>query len=141
MQNKYKFGFIPLGEQLLPTYIRAMDLNTDLMTMHYISNSDLYNFLQKQINLRSQLSPDMWDSYLQDYWDKKLHLLIRFGFPLDYDRHATLQSQENTHASATDFANDKQVYIHEESKRWAILAPFREPPINNPHISHMITRI
>ena len=53
-QNKYTFVFVPLGDQVVPNYIRPVDLNTDPITLHrIISDSDQYNFLQSQINLRS----------------------------------------------------------------------------------------
>ena len=197
-QNKFKFGFIPLGSQLMPKDVNPMESKDDPITLHkQITDSNQYNFLQSQITLRSQLKPDMWDldlficsftsrstarvilrrvvlqveetsayctvnhralasnyqlsnmkrpardsnrrpqrleartltttppsplpdmwdHYLQSYWDKQLPLLIRFGFPLDYNK-------------------DKQEHQHE-----AILGPFRDIPFKDMHISPMITTI
>ena len=82
----------------------------------------------------------MWDHYLQDYLDKQLPLLIRFGFPLDYIREGTLESQENNHASAIEFPEDIQAYLQEEKDHEAILGPFKEVPIKDIHISPMMIR-
>ena len=140
-QNKCKFGFIPLGDQLMPNHIKARDLNTDPITLHrVISEANSYNFMESQINLRSQLNPDIWDHHLQNYWDKQLPLLIRFGFPLDYTREGSLQSQEINHASALEFPEDICAYLQEEKKHKAIVGPFDKAPIKNLHISPMMTR-
>ena len=140
-QNKYKFGFIPLGDQLLPDDVRAKDLDTDPIALHnIISEANQYNFLQSQINIRSQLNPDMWDHYLYDYWDRQLLLLIRFGFPLDYIREGSLKSQDINHTSALEFPDDVSAYLQEEIKHKAILGPFQEIPVKNLHISPMMTR-
>ena len=93
-QNKFKFGFIPLGKQLMPHLVNPIQSEDDPITLHTkVLESKKYNFLQSQITLRSQLKPDVWDHYLEDYWDRQLPLLIRFGFPMDYDREAFLQSR------------------------------------------------
>ena len=96
--------------------------------------------VQNQINLRSQLNPDVWDHYLQDYWDKQLPLFIRFGFPLDYNREGTLTSQASNHASVIEFPEDIQSYLQEERDHKAILGPFKEAPIKNMRIYPMMTR-
>ena len=140
-QNKYKFGFIPLGGQLMPDAVRAKDLDSDPIALHnIISQASQYNFLQSQINIRSQLNPDMWDHYLQDYWDKQLPLLIRFGFPLDYRREGSLKSQDINLTSALEFPDDVSAYLQEEIKHKAILGPFQQVPVKNLHISPMMTR-
>ena len=36
--------------------------------------------------VQSKLKLDVWDSLLQEYWDKQLCSPIRFGFLLDFDR-------------------------------------------------------
>ena len=140
-QNKFKFGFIPLGSQLMPDHVNPIDVDTDPITLHKIMiDSRAYNYLQNQINLKSQLNPDVWDQYLHDYWDKELPLLIRFGFPLDYNREGTLISQQTNHASAIEFPDDIQAYLDEEGHYKAILSPFKDIPIENMHISPMMTR-
>ena len=60
----------------------------------------------EQLTHKSQLNPDAWDAHLQDYWDKRLPLLVRFGFPLDYNRGGVLRSQEENHTAAKSFPED-----------------------------------
>ena len=140
-QNKFKFGFIPLGKQLMPNLVNPIQSEDDPITLHTkVLESKKYNFLQSQITLRSQLKPDVWDHYLEDYWDRQLPLLIRFVFPLDYDREGFLQSQEVNHPSAVDYPEDIKTYLTEEIQHEAILGPYDTKPIKNLHISPMMTR-
>ena len=67
-------------------------------------------------------------------------LLIRFGFPLDYDREGNLHSQEVNHPSAVDYPEDINTYLAEEIQYDAILGPYDTKPIKNLHISPMMTR-
>ena len=94
----------------------------------------------EQITLTSQLNPDTWDAYLQDYWDKQLPLLLRFGFSLDYNRDGVLESQEDNHTSAKSFQEDITAYLDEEISHRAILGPFASRPLDNLHVSPMMTR-
>ena len=85
IQNKYKFGFIPLGDLDLPSQVSPSKFQDYPIALHaMIKDSGQTNFLEKQVNITSQLNPDVWDCMLDDYWDKQLPLLIRFGFPLDF---------------------------------------------------------
>ena len=125
----------------MPSNVNPIDSNDDPITLHKkITDSQQYNFLQNQITLRSQLNPDVWDHYLQGYWDRQLSLLIKFGFPLDYNREEVLRSQETNHSSAIDSPDDIKAYLDEEMQHDAILGPFDTMPIKEMHISHMMTR-
>ena len=65
VQNKHKFGFIPLGDLLLPEHVLPREGGGDSISMHYcIKNSDNHNFMGEQITLKSQLTPDAWDAHL-----------------------------------------------------------------------------
>ena len=57
-----------------------------LQARKIIRQSGVPNFLKARIPVATQLNPDTWSFYLQDYWDKQLPDLIRYGFPLDFDR-------------------------------------------------------
>ena len=141
VQNKFKFGFIPLSSQLMPSLVNPVHSDDDPIALHAkILESNKYNFLQSQINLKSQLKPDAWDHYLQGYWDIQLPLLIRFGFPLDYNREGSLSSQETNHPSAVDCPEDIKAYLTEEMQYDAILSPYDTKPIEDLHISPMMTR-
>ena len=128
-QTGHKFGFIPMGDLDLPLITTPSNVNTDLLALHkIIKASGEHNFKNCQINVKSQLNPDVWDKLLEGYWDSQLPLLIRFGFPLDFDRNCTLESHSDNHASAKNYPQDVQAYLKEEMDYNAILGPFDHPP-------------
>ena len=132
-----KYGFIPLSQMMLP---KNSSLATILDVHRSIVNTKTHNFMEAQIEIESQLNPDVWDKYLKNYWDKQLPLLIRYGFPLDFDNASPLQHEENNHASANLFTKDVSHYLQEEMGFKAILGPFDAPPIKNLHIYPFMTR-
>ena len=139
--SQNKFGFIPLGDLALPSHVQPTSSNQDLVALHaVIKQSGDYNFMSKQIDIPSQLNPDIWDHQLEDYWDNQLPLLIRFGFPLDYDRKGILVSHQDNHSSAKSYPKDIQAYLEEEIAHNAVIGNFDQPPIENLHISAMMTR-
>ena len=50
------------------------------------------NFLGSRTPVSSQLNVEEWAKVLGDYWDKQLIELIRYGFPLDFNRNCVLIS-------------------------------------------------
>ena len=140
-QNSLKVGFIPMGDLELPPAVLPSVSNADPLTLHQIIKaSGKYNFNQCQINIKSQLNPDAWDRLLQGYWDSQLPLLIRFGFPLDFDRNIPLESHLENHNSAKNYPNDVRAYLEEEKSYNAIVGPFDAPPLANLHTSPFMTR-
>ena len=136
-----KYGFIPLSEMILPkTNRKNLSLATIFDIHRSIVDTNNHNFMEAQIEIESQLNPDAWDKYLENYWDKQLPLLIRYGFPLDFNPASPLQHQEINHASANLFTKDVAHYLQEETSFKAILGPFDAPPIENLHISPFMTR-
>ena len=140
-QNCEKFGFIPLGDIRLP----PVDLNNlskeNFFDIHRrVKASGTHNFLHSQIRIQSQLKPEVWEQHLAGYWDSQLLLLIKYGFPLDFDYSSPLQSVDKNHTSGIQFTDDIQAYLSEEKSFGAILGPFKESPINDLHISPFITR-
>ena len=140
-QNCEKFGFIPLGDFRLP----PVDLNNSskekIFNIHRrIKASGTHNFLESQIRIQSQLKSKVWERHLAGYWDSQLLLLIKYGFPLDFDHNSPLQSVDKNHTSGIQFTDDIQAYLSEEKSFGAILGPFKESPINDLHISPFLTR-
>ena len=106
-QNSLKVGFIPMGELEVPPVVVQSVSHNDPVTLHKrIKASGEYNFKSCQIKIKSHLNPDAWDSLLQGYWDVQLSLLVRFGFPLDFNRETPLESHLENHNSAKNFPND-----------------------------------
>ena len=90
--------------------------------------------------MQSELNICLWEKVLSEYWDKQLLELLRFGFPLDFNRQSTLKSDGRNHASATEHPADVLAYIQEETNHKAILGPFHTDPIPNIHFSPFMTR-
>ena len=140
-QNAFKFGFIPMGKLDLPSTSRPSNVQAGPLTLHtMIKNSGQYNFKGCQINVKSQLNPDVWDKLLAGYWDVQLPLLVRFGFPLDFDRNSSLESHPENHTSAKNIHDHVQVYLREEISYKAMLGPFDKPPLDNLHTSPFMAK-
>ena len=91
------------------------------------------NFWGARIPVTSQLNVDKWEELLKDYWDQQLLQLLRFEFPLDFNRCCTLHNEQGNHTSATQFPLDVDAYIEEDCGYGALLGPFKENPIKNCH--------
>ena len=141
-QSDFQFGFIPLDDQLMPTQFSHNNLsNGSLIDAHYvIRQTGKPNFWGARIPVTSQLNVDKWEELLQGYWNQQLLQLLRFGFPLDFNRSCPLQSEKGNHTSATQFPLDVDAYIEEECGHGALLGPFKENPIANCHTSPFMTR-
>ena len=98
------------------------------------------NIMQARFPLESQLNVEAWEKYLHGYWDRQLLQLIRFGFPLNFNRSCPLTHEEGNHKSAIEFSNDINAYIEEEKKYNALLGPFDSHPISSGHCSPFMTR-
>ena len=66
--------------------------------------------------------------------------LIRYGFPLDFDRNSKLGKNDKNHTSALAFPQDIDAYLKEEISHGAIFGPFKHPSFNNSHTSPFMTR-
>ena len=90
-QNDDKFGFIPLSPLVLPNSDKKCDMGSDPIKLYEVTRNEVhFNFLTTQVQVPSQLNPDMWQNLLQDYWDQQLPYLIRYGFPLDFNQNSKL---------------------------------------------------
>ena len=140
-QTESKFGYIPLGPLVLPESDKQVNVGSDPIKLYDITRSqNTFNFLSTQVQVPSQLNPDIWQELLRDYWDQQLPFLIRYGFPLDFDRHSKLGKNTKNHTSAVAFPKDIEAYLAEEIQYGAIHGPFKNPPIHNLHTSPFMTR-
>ena len=80
--------------------------------------------MQARIPIKSQLNVKHWEKVLAGYWDRQLLELIKFGFPLDFNRACELGQYCGNHSSANDFPNDIEAYLNEELSYGALLGPF-----------------
>ena len=95
MQNIEKFGFIPLGNHKIPGKDENNFTDLHIFDVHKMLKEDsIPDFLGRQIRLKTELNIENWEHYLQDYWDKQLIFLLKYGFPLDFDENNPLISTE-----------------------------------------------
>ena len=114
-QNRDKYGFVALGDLLLPERDKERDNISDIVCLHkLVKNSGSHNFMESQIKVSSQLNYKAWEFYLDGYWNTQLCLLIKYGFPLDFDNNTSLHHGCKSHNSAINHADDVKAYIQEE---------------------------
>ena len=82
---------------------------------------------------------DTWAQYLTTYCDWQLPLLIKYGFPLDFDRDSDINCEKMNHKSPIKYPEHVIAYLQEELDNRAMLGPFRAPPIDNLHVSPFMT--
>ena len=140
-QMSDKFGYIPLQDPTIPSEDNRKASMIDALKMHeIISKSNTYNFIDCQIQVPSELNADVWEQYLGEYWDSQLKYLIRYGFPLDFNKNTCLSHKLGNHGSGNKYPTNIEAYLAEERKHNAILGPFHTPPIPDLHVSPFMTR-
>ena len=77
---------------------------------------------------------------LQGYWDTQLLDLVKYRFPLDFNRNTLLKCVKINHKSALLYPNDIEAYLNEERQYGTILGPFENFPIDQCHPSPFMTR-
>ena len=140
-QNSSAFGFIPiyrLGSRISDS--KQGSVCTDILQLHKLLRNDgWHNYRGLQIPVFSKLNYDVWGKYLIEYWDWQLPLLIKHGFPLDFDRNSRITSEDVNHKSAISYPEHVDTYLREEIENKAMLGPLKNPPLDNLHISPFMT--
>ena len=132
-QSDFEFGFVPLSDFIMTdrTDIVA-DPIVDPFELHkHVKNSGRVNFLRCRVPVKSQLNVPAWIEMLKGYWDVQLVELLKFGFPLDYNRSFNLSSEHDNHSYAIQYPSHVDAYLQEEITHGVILGPFLESPIQN----------
>ena len=141
-QSKFDFGFVPLSDFIqAPNHEGLKTDITDPSALHKLMKaSGTYNFWGLKIPVQSQLNVDQWEKQLEGYWDTQLLELIKYGFPMDFNRQSPLRWEGKNHNSALQFPQDVEAYLKEEIQFGAIQGPFTKSPIKNCHFSPFLTR-
>ena len=130
-----------MGPLVLPLLDKKINIGSDPIKLYDITrNQSEFNFFSSQIQVHSQLNPDVWQELLQGYWDQQLPYLIRYGFPLDFNRDSKLGQNTKNHPSALAFPKDIDAYLTEEIQHGKIYDPFKNPPFDHFHTSPFMTR-
>ena len=136
MCNKIlKFGFVRFGFVLLSDFIMPNDkqgkyIDSSFEMHKRLKASGALNFLKCRHPVELQLHTDEWSHVLQGYWDVQLIQLLKYRFPLDFNRDSPLECENKNLSSAVKFSDDAKTYLNEEVAPGAILGPFTEPPIH-----------
>ena len=141
-QSAFNFGFVPLGVQLMPegdVINDGVEL-TPIEMHHAVKKTNKPNFMLARIPVKGQLNVEAWCEHLGEYRDQQLLQLIRYGFPLDFNRACDIRSEPGNYKSAVDYPSDIDAYIAEEQKYDAILGPYKQKPIDGGHTSPFMTR-
>ena len=70
-QTITKYGFIPLGASLVQIKMPKIPVQVICLIFTTVLN---FNFMDAQISVPSQLKVDIWDSYLEGYWDGQIEI-------------------------------------------------------------------
>ena len=115
-------------------------ISTDWLEIHKkVKQSGDCNFKNAQICVPTNLNVDLSEKLLKNYWDRQFIFLLRYGFPLDINKKAPLNSAFENHHSALINKAHVEAYIAEEIKHGAMVSHFKEPPLDM-HISPFLTR-
>ena len=103
-QSEFKFGFLPLGDQILPDNVTTNSSEglTPLEMHKIVKETNKPNYMEARLPVNSQLKVDTWKNHLQGYWNEQLLQVIEFGFPLDFNRNCPLNLETGNHKSAID---------------------------------------
>ena len=104
-QNTPLFSFIPIYGLQSPVCDRKENnICQNIMDLHIKLRKDgRHNYVGLQVPVKSKLNAEKWASYLADYWDWQLPLLVKYGFPLDFKRSTTVCHKIANHNSATQY--------------------------------------
>ena len=89
-QSDFKFGFIPLQDQMMSMGLNQGVYTSPLDVRRRVKQTGVPNFMAARISVKSQLNIDKWKEALAGYCDQQLLELIEYGFPLDFNRSCTL---------------------------------------------------
>ena len=140
-QVDFDFGFVPMGDFILPVKSDSGEkVDCPIHSHKMVNQSRIPNFLGCRFPVVSQLHVEKWEAELKDYWDSQLIHLIKYGFPLDFNRSCTLVSDHVNHKSALQYPNDIDTYLSEEISHKAIIGPYGVNPIQGCHVSPFMSR-
>ena len=148
-QHTLKTGFVPLSP-LQFDYIKDCCkkvknkslLNDPVALYEYVSSYKVPNFLGARVQVNFEMNIDLIEKLCTNYWDWQLPLLLRYGFPMDFQGDIEdLRNERDCHISARDYPDHVTTYIADEIKHGAIVGPYKNKPFGSiTHISPFITR-
>ena len=134
----------PRGSNFLaqaPTAAKNSTFNGDLRDIYVeVIGRCTHNFAGARRRVPSGLCIEAWKRHLCDYTDHNITDFLAFGWPINCDRGAPLQSTFTNHPSAAKHPEDIEHYVNTELTFQALAGPFRGPPVGGFHVSPLMTR-
>ena len=93
-----------------------------------VRSSKKPNFAGCQIPVQSNINFEFLEKELENYHDREIILLLRYGCPLSYEGSGNLSRNCRNHKGATDFPEHIDKYLEREMAAGAVMGPFRESP-------------
>ena len=68
-QSDFNFGFVPLGDQMLPRIVTVNEAKgkSPIQIHEIVRSTSKPNFMQARIQIDSQLNVEAWKKYLEGY--------------------------------------------------------------------------
>ena len=100
-----------------------------------IKQSKFFNFQYCRIPLPTKFNFEFIENQLQDYHDKQVVELLKFGFPVDCQPTETDLGVPSNHKGATEFNEQVQALVNKEVSLGGVIGLFEAPPFENPCFS------
>ena len=117
---------------------KTLSLSSDWMSLidvhTAIRASGVPNFKGCRIQIPSNFRFQYWEDMLEDYSDRQIIDLLRFGFPINIsvsEEEIGHSSYVYNHSGAVSFPAAIEEYLHKEILKGAVLGPFRGNPFGH----------
>jgi hypothetical protein len=133
--NMPRFGFIPLQHNEVTQGPENQQFTAQqLWGKKQANDIDVHNYNSYRVPVQSGFKVDRFQELAEDYDDKQLFELLRFGFPLDMTQKFYPVKDTINHTSAVKFLEVKK-FIMTELQQGALSGPIHSDEFANIHIS------
>jgi hypothetical protein len=105
-----------------------------------VNDIGVHNYNSYRVPVKSGFNVDRFQEMLEDYDDKQLFELLRFGFPLDMTEELNPVKDTVNHTSAVKFPDEVKKFIMTELQQAALSGPIHSDEFANIHISPLMSR-
>jgi hypothetical protein len=116
--NVPRFGFIPLQCNIVTQGPENQQLTAQqLWGKRSVNDIGMHNYNSFRVPVRSGFNIDKFQVLAEDYYDKQLFELLRFGFPLDISKNFNPVKETDNHTSAEKFPDDVTTWCFSRSNK------------------------
>ncbi len=120
-----------------PSHVRDCRTNKIIDSVNQVLASGCPNFQHSKILVDTNFKVENWEWFLQNYFDKDVILMVKYGWPLNisYEQigegFRDTELVERNHKGAREFVDQVSSYLTEETKGYASIGPFSESPFSD----------